>query len=39
MKAIAAVLVSLLIAPSTILAQDTIVGLREGEIVQARRTV
>ena len=34
MKVIAAVLVSLLIAPSTVLAQDTTIGLREGEIVQ-----
>jgi hypothetical protein len=35
MKAIAAVLVSFLITPSTVLAQDTAVGSREGEIVQA----
>jgi hypothetical protein len=35
MKAIAAVLVSFLITPSTVLAQDTAVGSREGEIVQS----
>lgn len=35
MKAIAAVLVSLLITPSTVLAQDSTAGTREGEIVQA----
>jgi hypothetical protein len=35
MKVIAAVLVSLLIAPSTVLAQDMAVGSREGEIVRA----
>jgi hypothetical protein len=35
MKVIAAVLVAFLIAPSTVLAQDTAVGSREGEIVQA----
>jgi hypothetical protein len=35
MKAIAAVLLSFLITPSTVLAQDSTAGTREGEIVQA----
>ena len=35
MKVIAAVLVSLLITPSTVLAQNTTAGPSEGEIVQA----
>ena len=34
MKAIAAVLISFLITPSTVLAQDTTAGTREGETVQ-----